>query len=341
MTLEAIEKNLHQALTHALEKELPIIAVCDLPLHIPGSTQQFWDLDGVKGYPLRCTVSEMGPTLISYILQLNDLQKNHLHTAFRIADNNGFLLIDNKDLIALIQYMLNHSKDLSTDYGAFTKGSLSAILRRLYSLDASFSFGEPSVNIEHLLPKETSAQAHLNILRVSGYDLMSSPRHLAITLWLLTELSQHLRASSETQMILYFPNPSLLSAKANQPMIHHLHQLLRSLSEKGVLITYFETQGNHKDQDSSSFFFSDAAYKAYVLNQLYRSYYETILDRHSAYEMLAQQAQIKKTPSASKNHKKVISGAVERFVRSMMTSIGRQVGNAISRGILETMKKHF
>ncbi len=150
----------------------------------------FWDIDGDKGLPLRTTISEMGPLLLGRLMSLTDVQKGILNMVFRIADENGLLLIDTKDLRSMIQHVVENSAEYSAQYGNMPKQSLNAILRAVMNLESQGGdrfFGEPAVNIHDWFKTDASGKGTINILDCQ--TLINSPLiYSTFMLWMMSEL---------------------------------------------------------------------------------------------------------------------------------------------------------
>ena len=154
----------------------------------------FWDLFGKQGHPVRTTISEMGPLLLSRIFNLNDIQSGVLTLVFKIADDNGLLLLDLKDLRAMLQYVGDNADQFRTRYGNISAASIGAIQRGLVTLEEQGGnqfFGEPALNLQDLMQTDGRAKGVINILAAD--KLMQSPRlYATFLLWMLSELFEHL-----------------------------------------------------------------------------------------------------------------------------------------------------
>ena len=154
----------------------------------------FWDTFGKQGHPVRTTASEMGPLLLARMLNLNDTQQGVLTMAFKIADDNGLLLLDMKDLRAMLQYVGDNAKEFTTQYGNVSAASIGAIQRGLLELDqqgADQFFGEPALNIEDFIQTDSKGRGVINILAAD--KLMTSPKlYATFLLWMLSELFENL-----------------------------------------------------------------------------------------------------------------------------------------------------
>ena len=159
-----------------------------------GSPVTFWDVFGEQGHPVRATISEMGPLLISRILNLNDTQSGVMALVFKIADDNGLLLLDLKDLQAMLQHVGDSAKDFQTQYGNISPASIGTIQRSLTALQQQGGdkfFGEPALNLDDLLQTDTHGRGVINILAAD--KLMASPQlYATFLLWMLSELFEKL-----------------------------------------------------------------------------------------------------------------------------------------------------
>jgi len=206
----------------------------------------FWDLHGKKGHPVRATVSEMGPLLLSNLLNLNDTQSGVLTLAFRVADDEGLLLLDLKDLRALLVYVAEHTKELSTEYGLVSRASVGAIQRRLLTLEeqgADKFFGEPALNLDDFLKHDDNGMGALNILAAD--KLMQTPKlYATFLLWVLSELFEELPEIGDPEkpkLVFFFDEAHLLFDDAPKALIDQLEQVVRLIRSKGVGV-FFVTQ---------------------------------------------------------------------------------------------------
>jgi hypothetical protein len=154
----------------------------------------FWDVLGEEGHPVRATISEMGPLLLGRLLNLNDTQEGVLTLVFKIADDNGLLLLDMKDLQAMLQYVGDHAKDFQTQYGNISAASIGAIQRGLLTVQQQGGekfFGEPSLNLDDWMQTDSNGHGIVNILAAD--KLYQSPKlYATFLLWMLTSLFEHL-----------------------------------------------------------------------------------------------------------------------------------------------------
>ena len=207
----------------------------------------FWDLFGKVGHPIRATVSEMGPLLLSNLLELNDTQTGILYSCFKIADDNGWLLLDLKDLRGLLNWMGEHAKELKGEYGNITTASIGAIQRGLLMLEAQGAemfMGEPAISLNDLMANDFSGRGIINILDVTKL-MQTSPRLYAnFLLWLLSELFETLPEVGDAEkpkFVLFFDEAHLLFEDAPKPLLEKIEQVVRLIRSKGVGI-YFISQ---------------------------------------------------------------------------------------------------
>ena len=210
----------------------------------------FWDIYGEKGLPLRTTVSEMGPLLLSRIMDLNETQTDILTIIFKIADDRGLLLIDTKDLRAMLQYVGENSKELALQYGNISKQSLGAIIRSVVALEAEggdYFFGEPALNIGDWLCTDCNGKGTIQLLDCQ--KLIQSPTMYAtFMLWMVSELFESLPEAGDREkpkMVFFFDEAHLLFDSAPKVLLEKIEQVVKLIRSKGVGI-YFITQ-NPKD----------------------------------------------------------------------------------------------
>ncbi len=206
----------------------------------------FWDIFGGNGHPVRATISDLGPLLLSTLLELNDTQTGVLYSAFRIADDEGLLLLDLKDLRALLRWMNANRKRLER-YGHFSPASLGAIQRRLLMLEqqgADRFFGEPALTLEDLMHTDFSGQGVVSLLEAQDL-LQRSPRlYAAFLLWLLAELFENLPEIGDAErprLVLFFDEAHLLFKRAPRALLDTIEQVVRLIRSKGVGV-FFVTQ---------------------------------------------------------------------------------------------------
>jgi len=191
-----------------------------------GCPTTFWDVFGEQGHPVRATVSEMGPQLFSRLLNLNDTQEGVLALVFKIADDNGLLLLDMKDLQAMLQYVGDNAKTFQTQYGNISAASIGAIQRGLVALQQQGGdkfFGEPALNLDDLIQTDSNGQGVINILAAD--KLIRSPKvYATFLLWLLTELFERLPEVGDPdkpKLVFFFDEAHLLFSAGQPRCIHH------------------------------------------------------------------------------------------------------------------------
>src|SRR5512139_26121 len=206
----------------------------------------FWDVFGEMGHPVRATVSDMGPQLIGRMLNLNDVQQGVLTLVFKIADDDGLLLLDFKDLRAMVQHVGENAKDFTTEYGNVSAASIGAIQRGLLELEAQGAenfFGEPMLNIEDLMQTDSKGRGMINILAAD--KLMQSPKvYSTMLLWLLAELFEHLPEAGDLdkpKLVFFFDEAHLLFSDSPAALVDKIEQVVRLIRSKGVGV-YFVTQ---------------------------------------------------------------------------------------------------
>ena len=206
----------------------------------------FWDLFGQSGHPVRARISDMGPLLLARLLELNDVQEGVLNIAFKLADEQGLLLIDLKDLQALLQHLGDTASEVTKTYGNVTSATIGAIQRRLLVLEnqgAAGFFGEPELDINDFLRCDRDGRGIVNIL--SAGKLMRSPRLYAIfLLWLLSELFEKLPEVGDLEkpkLVFFFDEAHLLFDNAPKALLNAIEQVVRLIRSKGVGV-YFVTQ---------------------------------------------------------------------------------------------------
>ncbi|CTQ51611.1 Ornithine/acetylornithine aminotransferase [Roseibium album] len=206
----------------------------------------FWDLLGKQGHPIRTTVSEIGPLLLARLLELNDTQEGVLNVLFELADDEGLLLLDLKDLRAMLAHVAERASELSTLYGNVSKASIGAIQRRLLVLErqgADNFFGEPALDIRDFIRTTPDGKGVVNILAAD--KLMTAPRLYGVfLLWLLSELFEELPEVGDPKkpkLVFFFDEAHLLFNDAPKALIEKVEQVVRLIRSKGVGV-YFVTQ---------------------------------------------------------------------------------------------------
>jgi uncharacterized protein len=231
------------SLSPKLAERLASLGITDFtPAKCPTA---FWDVSGEQGHPVRATISDMGPILLARLLNLNDTQAGVLQLVFKIADDNGLLLLDLKDLRAMIQHVGEHARDFTTEYGNVSAASIGAIQRGLLSLGEQGGdafFGEPMLDINDLIQTD-DGKGVVNILAAD--KLMASPRlYSTFLLWLLSELFEQLPEVGDVdkpKLVFFFDEAHLLFNEAPPALLEKIEQVVRLIRSKGVGI-YFVTQ---------------------------------------------------------------------------------------------------
>jgi DNA helicase HerA-like ATPase len=206
----------------------------------------FWDLFGEQGHPVRTTVSEMGPLLLARLMGLNETQEGVLSIAFRVADEQGMLLLDMGDLQAMLAWCAENAADLATRYGNVTKASVGTIQRQLLTLEDQGGdrfFGEPALDIMDMIQCDESGRGYINILAAD--KLMQSPKlYATFLLWLLSELFETLPEVGDPdkpKLVFFFDEAHLLFDEAPDALLEKVEQVVRLIRSKGVGV-YFVTQ---------------------------------------------------------------------------------------------------
>ena len=214
----------------------PVSAACPATL---------WDVFGKSGHPVRATVSDMGPLLLSRMLALNDVQQGVLQLVFKIADDNGLLLLDLKDLRAMLQFVGDNASQFTTEYGNVSAASIGAIQRGILQIDQQGGgqfFGEPMLNIADFM-QTVGGQGVVNILAAD--QLMNSPQlYATFLLWMLSELFEQLPEVGDLdkpKLVFFFDEAHLLFSDAPKALIERIELVVRLVRSKGVGV-YFVTQ---------------------------------------------------------------------------------------------------
>jgi len=206
----------------------------------------FWDVFGRRGFPVRATISDLGPLLLGRLFALNPTQQGVLALVFKIADNNGLLLLDLKDLRAMLQWVGDSARQFTTEYGNVSAASIGAIQRALLEIDqqggAAF-FGEPMLNVDDLLQTDAHGLGMVNVL--SAEELIRSPKlYATFLLWLLSELFERLPEVGDPDkpaLVFFFDEAHLVFDEAPAPLVEKIEQVVRLIRSKGVGV-YFVTQ---------------------------------------------------------------------------------------------------
>lgn len=206
----------------------------------------FWDLYGQKGHPIRATVSDVGPTLLARMLELNDVQEGVLTVAFHVADKEGLLLLDLEDLRALLAYVGENAQTIGREVGNVSPTSIAAIQRALLQLEqqgGTAFFGEPALRLEDMMRTSLDGRGQVNVL--DSTRLMNSPRlYAAFLLWLLSELFEQLPEIGDPEkprLVFFFDEAHLLFNDAPKGLLEKVEQVVRLIRSKGVGV-YFVTQ---------------------------------------------------------------------------------------------------
>jgi DNA helicase HerA-like ATPase len=207
----------------------------------------FWDIFGKNGHPIRSTISEMGPLLLTRLLDLNDTQSGILYSCFKIADDQGLLLLDLKDLRAMLMWMSENAKALRGEYGNISGASIGAIQRKLMVQEeqgADQFFGEPAVKLDDLMPVDFSGNGVISILDATTLIAQSPQVYASFLLWLLSELYEQLPELGDPdkpKLVFFFDEAHLLFDQASKILVEKIEMVVRLIRSKGVGI-YFITQ---------------------------------------------------------------------------------------------------
>ncbi len=206
----------------------------------------FWDLAGKHGHPVRITISEFGPVLMGELLDLSPAQRGVLELAFKVADDGGLLLIDLKDLRAMLQHLADNAKDISAAYGLVSTSSLSAIQRSLLSLEnegADVFFGEPAIDLHDFMRTTADGKGQINVLHAA--ELIQKPKlYGCFMLWLLAELFEQMPEAGDLpvpKLAVFFDEAHLMFDTAPKGLLEKIDQVMRLIRSKGIGI-YYVTQ---------------------------------------------------------------------------------------------------
>src|SRR5881227_2945906 len=206
----------------------------------------FWDVFGEQGHPVRATASEMGPLLLARLLELNATQEGVLNMVFKIADENGLLLLDLKDLRAMLQYVADNADQFKTQYGNVSAASAGAIQRSLLALESQGAdkfFGEPALNLDDLIQTQ-GGKGVINILAADKLMQKSPKVYATFLLWMLSELFENLPEIGDPEkpkLVFFFDEAHLLFADIAPPVQQNIEQMVRLIRSKGVGV-YFVSQ---------------------------------------------------------------------------------------------------
>jgi len=231
-------------LTPKLQERIHLLRLADFAFS--GSPVVFWDVFGEQGHPVRTTVSDMGPLLFSRLLNLNEVQSGVLSLVFRVADDNGLLLLDFKDLRAMVQYAGDHADEFETEYGRVSTASIGAIQRGLLALEEQGGdrlFGEPALNLDDLVQTDERGRGMINIL-IADKLMLTPMLYATFLLWLLAELFEELPEVGDQEkpkLVFFFDEAHLLFTDAPQVLLQKIEQVVRLIRSKGVGV-YFISQ---------------------------------------------------------------------------------------------------
>ena len=385
----------------------------------------FWDVFGENGHPIRVTISDMGPLLLSRLLELNDTQTGILTIVFMIADDQGWLLLDIKDLRSMLIYVAENGRNFSAQYGKISTSSISAIQRKLIQLvheGGDLLFGEPMLQLEDLMTTDAAGRGTINIL--SADTLYKTPRlYTTLLLWLLSELFENLPEAGDLRqpkLILIFDEAHLLFNNTPDVLLEKIEQVVRLIRSKAVgvyfvsqnpvdipdvilgqlgnriqhtlraftprdqkavksaantfransgvdvetaitelsvgeaLVSFLDEEGRPMPVEISKIIppasrigpATQSERKKIINESAIHGYYETTIDRKSAFEILEQkksqlsrEVETNTRAASNRSHETKRSGrrrqsAVTTLVKSASSSIGRELGRQIMRGIL-------
>ena len=236
--------------TENMQKRIQKFALNETNFNYHSYPTTFWDIYGQKGLPLRTTITEMGPTLLARLLDLTPTQEDILNIVFQIADNEGLLLLDTKDLRAMLSYVAENAAQYSNEYGNMSKASLNVIQRGMVSLEGQGGdrfFGEPALNIKDWLRQDANGKGMINIL--DSESLINSPKmYSTFMLWMLSELFEvmpEVGDPDKPRMVFFFDEAHLLFNDAPKALLQKIEQVVKLIRSKGIGV-YFITQ-NPKD----------------------------------------------------------------------------------------------
>lgn len=348
---------------------------------------EFWDAFGKDGLPVRTSVSGIGAHLLSRILELNDTQTSILSSVFQIADDKGLLLLDLKDLRAILQYVGENGREFTLTYGNISKRSIGAIIRNILILEeqqgGNLIFGEPALDFYDLLRTDPNGRGYINILH--SVKLYRNPvLYSSFLLWMLSELFEMLPEtgdSSKPKIVFFFDESQHLFQDVPKTFLDRMEQVFRMCGSKGIEICFVTQNLDELPQNIRNIFgnrvqpvfveplatrsavaISAAERKEIINGSPLRDKYEKPLDRESAYEILkkdtmkvdAQNATARGTTERggtesvktdkSSEKRTARSGytrqtPMEKAVNAVFSTIGREVGRSLIRGILGSLKK--
>lgn len=228
-----------------LERRAAAVGLSDL---VPAAAPVvFWDVHGQQGHPLRLTMAQMGPVLLARLLNLNDTQSGVLQIVFRVADDNGWLLLDLKDLQAMLAHVNELRTEIGPRYGNLSPASIGAIQRALLTLETQGGadlFGEPAVMLDDFLQTDEQGRGVVNILHAERLYRDSPLAYSSILLWLLSELFEQLPEQGDAdkpKFVMFFDEAHLLFKDVPKALVDRIEQVVRLIRSKGVGV-YFVTQ---------------------------------------------------------------------------------------------------
>ncbi len=231
----------HKKITERIEK----IQINDY--NFQANPTVFWDVFSKQGHPVRATISDLGPLLISHMLELNDTQTGIVYSCFKIADDQGLLLLDLKDFRSMLNWMGDNAKELKSEYGNISSASIGAIQRRLLVLDeqgASEFFGEPAIKLADFCRNDFSGNGIISILDATVLTQKSPRLYAVFLLWLLSELYENMPEvgnEEKPKLVLFFDEAHLLFDQAPDVLVDKIEQIVRLIRSKGVGV-YFISQ---------------------------------------------------------------------------------------------------
>lgn len=205
-----------------------------------------WDIFGEEGHPLRTTISEMGPTLLAELLELNQTQRDVLAIVFKVADDNQLLLTDIKDLRLMLEFVSRNAKEFSLEYGNISRQSVGAISRGLITLEeqgGDLFFGEPALDIRDWMRTDYTGKGYINVLHCAR--LIRSPKlYATFMLWMMSELFENMPEAGDAEkprMVFFFDEAHMLFQNASKALLQRIEQMVKLIRSKGIGI-YFITQ---------------------------------------------------------------------------------------------------
>jgi DNA helicase HerA-like ATPase len=231
----------HEKITERIEK----IQISDF--NFQAKPTVFWDIFSKQGHPVRATITDLGPLLISHMLELNDTQTGIVYSCFKTADDEGLLLLDLKDFRSMLNWMGENAKELKSEYGNISSASIGAIQRRLLVLDeqgASEFFGEPAVKLDDFCRTDFSGNGVISVLDATILTQKSPRLYAVFLLWLLSELYENMSEvgnQEKPKLVLFFDEAHLLFDQAPPVLVGKIEQIVRLIRSKGVGV-YFISQ---------------------------------------------------------------------------------------------------